>query len=104
MRSIVKAVADYYEVNPYALTSHRREAYVTRARHVAFYLCRHFGASYYAIARHFGRDHSTVIAGVRRVETDDTLKAFAGDVLAKIEKRKADRRWWDGVVIDWEAA
>ena len=38
---------------------------ITQARHLAMFMARETGAKYQVIARVFGRDHTTIIHGVR---------------------------------------
>jgi chromosomal replication initiator protein len=53
------------------LLSSSRAPRVTRARHLAMYLTRELtGLSLAQIARGFGRDHSTVMHGIRRVSSN----------------------------------
>ncbi len=78
--SIIKMVAEHYDVRPGDLRGPRRHRLVSHPRSVAMYLCRkHTQASYPQIGRGFGgKDHSTVIAACRKVtrnmEQDGTLR------------------------------
>lgn len=44
-----------------------RVAHIARARHLAYAKAREYGVSFAAIGRGFGRDHTTVMHGVRKV-------------------------------------
>ncbi len=69
LSTISDRVARIYRVNPAELFSERRPRHVAAARQLATYLCRKMvRASYPAIGRYFGRDHSTVIHAVNTIE------------------------------------
>lgn len=68
MKSIVRVVAAFYEVNIREIMSFRRTSIVVRPRQVAMYLCSQLTPySLPAIGRHFGRDHTTVLYGRDKV-------------------------------------
>lgn len=78
---IIRAVSAYYRVAVCDLKSARRTASVVRPRQVAMYLAKTLTLrSLPDIGRRFGgRDHTTVLHGVRKIEAlrkvDDTLAA-----------------------------
>ena len=66
---VQKECARYYRVTLDDLRSERRHKQLAHARQVAMYLVRELtGASYPEIGKRFNRDHSTVMAGCRKVE------------------------------------
>ena len=67
---IQKAVADHFELKPLDMLSARRARAVARPRQIAMYLAKRLTTrSLPEIGRKFGgRDHSTVIHAVRRIE------------------------------------
>ena len=67
---IQKTTADHYGLKQADLLSERRTRAVARPRQVAMYLCKQLTTrSYPDIGRRFGgRDHTTVLHGVRRIE------------------------------------
>lgn len=67
---IQKAVSDHFELKPLDLVSSRRARAVARPRQIAMYLAKRLTTrSLPEIGRKFGgRDHSTVIHAVRRIE------------------------------------
>lgn len=70
---IAAAVARHFAISLAALMSESRAAPVSLARHVAWALARDLhGFSTGRLARVFDRDHTTIIAGVRRI---DALRA-----------------------------
>ena len=67
---IQKTVADHFNLKQADLLSERRTRSVARPRQMAMYLCKqHTTRSYPDIGRRFGgRDHTTVLHGVRKIE------------------------------------
>jgi len=65
--SDVQNIADDHGVTVEDIFGKRRHAPIARARQEAFTALRWYGFSYPQIGRIFGRDHSTVIHGVRKV-------------------------------------
>jgi hypothetical protein len=67
---IQAATCEYFGVDRVDLISHRRTPAIIVPRHVAVYLCKQLTLhSYPVIAKQFsGRDHSTAIASVQRIE------------------------------------
>ena len=67
---VQKIVANYYSVKVADLRGSRRHRAIAAPRQVAMYLCRkHCGLSYAEIGQSFGgKDHSTVISAVRKIE------------------------------------
>ena len=64
--AIIKEVADKYGVTLRDMFGHETVRYISKARHAAFYEVQNKrGLGYAAIGRVFGRDHSTVIHGIR---------------------------------------
>lgn len=67
---IQREVADYFEVKPRDLVGQSRNPWYTRPRMVAMYLARKLiKMSYPEIGRRFGgRDHSTVMFAVKKID------------------------------------
>ena len=67
---IQKVVADHFNLKQADLLSERRTRAIARPRQIAMYLCKqHTTRSYPDIGRRFGgRDHTTVLHGVRKIE------------------------------------
>ncbi|WP_414643624.1 chromosomal replication initiator protein DnaA [Brevundimonas sp.] len=67
---IQKTVADHFNLKQADLLSERRTRAIARPRQIAMYLCKqHTTRSYPDIGRRFGgRDHTTVLHGVRKIE------------------------------------
>ena len=89
MDEIQKVTADHFGLKQADLLSERRTRTIARPRQIAMYLCKqNTTRSYPDIGRRFGgRDHTTVLHGVRRIEemltTDDQI---ARDVEALTRK------------------
>ncbi|WP_044189415.1 chromosomal replication initiator protein DnaA [Hyalangium minutum] len=89
VEAIQREVARYYKVTVEALKEDRRHKALAHARQVAMYLCRKLTkSSFPEIASRFNKDHSTVIASVRKVEgsreTDPTVKRELDDLEEKL--------------------
>lgn len=71
IRDMMLMTIEAYGVDERELCSQRRQLGVVRPRQVAMFLCKRFtSASFPEIGRRFGgRDHSTVVHAVRRVQT-----------------------------------
>ncbi len=87
--AIQREVARYYKVTVEALREDRRHKALAHARQVAMYLCRKLTkSSFPEIASRFNKDHSTVIAAVRKVEglreTDATVKRELDELEEKL--------------------
>lgn len=88
---IQKAAAEHFSLRQADLLSERRTRAIARPRQIAMYLCKQLTTrSYPDIGRRFGgRDHTTVLHGVRKIEElmpkDDQI---ARDVEALIRKLK----------------
>ena len=67
---IINVVADYYNLTPALLIGRNRTGQVALARHIAMYLCRDIlDLPFVRIGKAFGgKDHSTVINAVDKVE------------------------------------
>ncbi|MEH3047869.1 chromosomal replication initiator protein DnaA [Sphingomonas adhaesiva] len=88
---IQKAVADHFELKPLDMLSARRARAVARPRQIAMYLAKRLTTrSLPEIGRKFGgRDHSTVIHAVRRIEelrdTDRDVEGAVRVLLGQLE-------------------
>lgn len=68
VQALIAQCAAAYGVTVELLMSRNREPMVVRARQEAYWHLRQRELSYPAIGRIFDRDHSTIMAGVRRVD------------------------------------
>lgn len=88
---IQRAVSTYFELKPIELVSARRARVVARPRQIAMYLAKRLTTrSLPEIGRKFGgRDHSTVIHAVRRIEslrdTDTDVDSAVRNLLRDLE-------------------
>jgi chromosomal replication initiator protein len=82
--TVLAAVARYFDIPPDALTGQKRDKLTVKARHVAVYLLREESAcSYTVIGKALGdRDHSSIIRGYAKVESEiESNAALRRDVL-----------------------
>lgn len=70
VEAIQRSVADFYHIKTQEMRSNRRMKNIAMPRQIAMYLCKkHLGSSYPEIGQKFGgKDHSTVIHAVKKVE------------------------------------
>ena len=69
MSTIINTVAKYYKVKAADIKGTSRKTEIAQARHIAIYLIRTIlDSSFMEIAKEFGRDHSTIISSVRKIE------------------------------------
>lgn len=75
---IIAATAEHYEITAPDVISRRQCREYVAARHVAAWLLRESGRSLSEIGKLLGgRDHTTVLAGCRRVDAEPALMAVA---------------------------
>lgn len=86
LNAVKDAVCQFYKVSAREIISERRNMEIIWPRQVAYYLCRELTpASYPRIGQFFGgRDHTTVIHGVRKVEKKIGEKPYLADEIARI--------------------
>ncbi len=87
-RKIIEAAAQEYDIPPDSLKSKTRISRVVRARQVAMFLCREMtDLSLVMVGKRFGgRDHSTVLHSVRKIEMlmdEDAIFAVRVDDIRK---------------------
>ncbi len=87
--TIIKTVADHFDVSPEDITSKSRIARTVNARHVASYLCRKLlpQISTMELGRHFKKDHSTVIHGADDIEKEMAENAALTAEISAIEDK-----------------
>lgn len=88
---IIRACADFYGVSRRNILSHRRTQAVARPRQVAMFLAKTMTlCTLPQIGGMFGRDHTTVIYAVRKIEglqkTDALLAADVQSIRAGLEE------------------
>ena len=90
-QKIVNVVAEYYGLTPSQITGPSREGKIAMARHVAMYLIRSMlDVPFTKIGIMFGgKDHSTVMSGVTKVEkslkTNDSLSSAVSEIKSQLK-------------------
>lgn len=88
---IINVVADYYSLTPSQITGPSREGKTTMARHIAMYLIRvMLDVPFTKIGFIFGgKDHSTVMSGVNKVEnslkTNTNLQTAVSEIKSQLK-------------------
>lgn len=90
INSIIRIVAEYYNLTEAQLKSKVRTSQLALARQIAMYLTRTIlSTPYQEIGRQFGKDHSTVLANVNKIQkslqTDQSLKSAIDELNKKIK-------------------
>ncbi len=94
IRGIPEIVAMQFQITIGEMLSHRRDRRVARPRQVAMWLCQRVAMeSFSGIGRYFGRDHTTVMAAIRRVDLlmagDAALAAVVWELAGQIDPDEA---------------
>lgn len=97
IKDIIEETIRFYNVKRLDFFSHRREGVLPTVRHIAMYLCRELTMrSVLVVGRAMGRDHSTVIHGVRKIEArlawDERLADELQLITMRVNERAAVRR------------
>ncbi len=79
---IIKNVCDFYKIKPTQIRGEKRSAFLVRARQIAMYLLRkELNLSYVEIGNSLGgRDHTTVMYGVEKIENLLLNKRFSDEI------------------------
>jgi chromosomal replication initiator protein len=90
IKTIIGVVAEHYRISTSDIISSRRAANVVRPRQVAMYLAKTLTLrSLPEIGRRFGRDHTTVIASIRRIQNimdaDEDFRAVVNCLRQKLD-------------------
>ncbi len=95
VRQCIVATAQHFEVSVHDVLGHSRKAFSAHVRHVAMYVAKQLTlATYPMLGRTFdGRDHTTVMHGVRKIEmnrrTDAELDQDINRISQEILKKHA---------------
>ena len=86
---IINVVADYYSLTPSQVTGSSREYKIALARHVSMYLIRTLlDTPFTRIGAMFGgKDHSTVMSGVEKVERELKTNSNLQEAVNELKKR-----------------
>jgi chromosomal replication initiator protein len=95
MREIAQTVAQHYGMTPRELITAGRRREFVRARQIAFYISRILtNRSYPEIARHYSKDHTTIIHGYEKVrdlcESDEHFRREVETIRRAIRDRPSD--------------
>ena len=81
---LVEEVEMFFRIK--SLFAAQRTNRIATARFVTWYLLRaNTGLSFPEIGDFFGKNHSTILYGVRRVQADSTLQSYAESVSRRME-------------------
>ncbi|OFZ14222.1 MAG: chromosomal replication initiator protein DnaA [Bdellovibrionales bacterium GWA2_49_15] len=85
--TITKVVANFYKIPVIDIRSKSRTKKITHSRHVAMYLVqKHLSATLAEIGNFFGgRDHTSVIHGIKKIEQEIQLSGFVKQEISNLE-------------------
>lgn len=88
-QKIIGVVADYYNLTPSQVTGNSRQLQIALARHIAMYLIRiTLDVPFTKIGMTFGgKDHSTVMSGVEKVEKELKINTDLQEAIAELKRR-----------------
>ncbi len=88
-RQVIEKVAKYYQLTPSEMCSKSRVSHIKNARQIAMYiLSKELGMSTPKIALEVGvKDHTTVMHGIKKIESDLKLNFSLRDQIATIRER-----------------
>jgi chromosomal replication initiator protein len=89
VENIIASVGSAYDVTPADICSGKQNAEIAYARHVAIYISREVtGLPLKTIGKSFGRNHATVSASIKKIESDlkknSRLRATIDDIIKNI--------------------
>lgn len=89
IKKIQSVIAKYFELSVEDLKSKKRNALITQARHIAFYLCRIMtDESYIKIGMEFGnRNHATAIHSYEKIKHDLQNNKQLGNIILEIKSK-----------------
>jgi len=80
--AIIRKIADYNGIDPTTFVHGGRERTASHARQVGMWILHQLGYSLHEIGRSFaGKDHTTVLYGIRTVERDPKRLELARSIL-----------------------
>jgi len=88
MKRIISVVAKYYQIPVEDLLGSSRKAHIVQPRHIAMYFARNLlKASLLDIGREFGKDHSTVMSSVKKIEDSKNLDSNLNVAIHEISNK-----------------
>ena len=88
MNRISSVVAKNYQISSTEMLGKTRKAEIALPRHIAVYFCRSLlDVSLMDIGRFFGRDHSTVMSSVRKIEKEAAVDQEMNKVIYDLRKK-----------------
>ncbi len=88
MQSIVTKISKHYQVNMSEVLGKSRKADIAFPRHLCIYFCRTLlDVPLMDIGRYFGRDHSTILSSIRKIEKDHVENQELSKVIYELRKK-----------------
>ena len=88
MSKIVSVVGKKYQVSPADILGKSRKSEIVLPRHISIYFSRTLlNSSLMDIGRYFGRDHSTIMSSIKKVEKDSKTNQTMNRVIYDLRKK-----------------
>ncbi len=112
IRDIEWVVCTKYGISKEVMRSRDKRKKISRPRQIIMFLARELtNASYPKIGRHFGRDHTTIVHGVKslreRMQTNPKVMAHVcecRDAMPSASPEMALRRYWSGRLLEGDVS
>ena len=92
MKSLAEATADYYKVNYTDLLGDGRRPYITKPRHVFFFVAhKKVGHNLSEICRFSDKNHSTILYAVRKIK-HRVPRTVSDEIVSKARELDARKR------------
>ena len=88
MSKIVAVVGKQYQVSPSDILGKSRKSEIVLPRHISIYFARTLlNSSLIDIGRYFGRDHSTIMSSIKKVEKNSETNQVMNRVIYDLRKK-----------------
>ena len=93
IKNIVEATAGAFDLAPAAINGNRKQANIVKARQLAYWIAADLLGQHFMrqIGEHMGRDHTTVMYGIKKaeyaLEHDEQTRIRHGNILHELQLR-----------------
>ena len=98
MKNIIQMVATECGIQACHITGNSREVKYARPRAIAYHLSRQLNYSYPIIGKTFNKHHTTIIAGINRLEIERDQNKYLDALITKLERKLSNGRKNHGAV------
>lgn len=88
IQNIIKIVGKYYQINTVDILGKSRKSNIVLPRHLSIYFTRKIlKYSLLDIGKYFGRDHSTILSSINKIEKDSSKNQELSKVIYELRKK-----------------